>query len=79
MENWFQISSKSKGKNMPAVLKTSNPTIFEGFTPLKPCWNKVVISGENAKTCLTLISGQKWKSETGFTSNSVNPNLTPGC
>ena len=45
---------------------------------LKPCWNKLVTSGENTKTCLTLISGQKWKFETGFTSNNVNPKFNVG-
>ena len=46
--------------------------------PLKPCWNKLVTSGKNTKTCLTLISGQKWKFETGFTSNNVNPKFNAG-
>ena len=32
----------------------------------------LVTSGENAKTCPTLISDQKLRSETGFTSNKVN-------
>ena len=42
--------------------------------PLKPCWNKLVTSGENAKTCPTLISGQKWKSD----SNNVDPKTNTG-
>ena len=43
--------------------QNKNLTIFEGFMPLKPYWNKLVTSGENAKTCPTLISDSnmaKW-------------------
>ena len=46
--------------------------------PLKPCWNKLLASRENTKTCLSLISGQKLRSETGFTCNNVNPKFNSG-
>ena len=38
----------------------------------------LVTSGENAKTCPTLISGQKLRSETGFTTNKVNQKFDTG-
>ena len=38
----------------------------------------LVTSGENAKTCPTLISGQKLRSEMGFISNNVNQKFDTG-